>query len=86
MHAKTTVHELPNQYPTLDEGLRVKRAMPQALDRSSTDLKASHHFGTEQIAQARPHTAPDQMASVAPEMAIEEPRKRLSAESQTSWT
>ena len=60
--------------------------MPQAPDRSSTDLKASHDFWTDQIAQARPHTAPDQMASVAPEMALEEPRKRLSAESQTSWT
>jgi len=60
--------------------------MPQAPDRSSTDLKASHHFGTDQIAQARPHTAPDQMASVATEMALEEPRKRLSAESQASWT
>ena len=86
MHYKTIVLELLNQDPTLDEELRVKRAMPRAPDRSSTGLKASHHFGTEQIAQARPHTAPDQMASVAPEMALEEPRNRLSAESQTSWT
>ena len=85
-HDKTTVHELPNQDPTLDEELRVKRATPRAPDRSSTGLKASHDFGTEQIAQARPHTAPKQMASVAPEMALEELRKRLSAESQTSWT
>ena len=60
--------------------------MPQAPDRSSTGLKASHHFGTEQIAQARPHTAPDQMASEAPEMALEELQNRLSAESQASWT
>ena len=59
--------------------------MPQAPDRSSTDLKAGHHFGTEQIARARPHTAPDQMASVAPEMALEELQNRLSAESQASW-
>ena len=64
----------------------MKRAMPRAPDRSSTGLKASHDFGTEQIAQARPHTAPDQMASVAPEMALEEPQNRLSAESQASWT
>ena len=63
----------------------MKRARPQALDRSSTGLKAGHHFGTEQITRARPHTAPDQMASVALEMALEEPRKRLSAKSQTSW-
>ena len=60
--------------------------MPRALDRYSTGLKASHDFGTEQIAQARPHTAPDQMASVAPEIAREEPRNRLSADSRASWT
>ena len=59
--------------------------MPRAPDRSSTGLKAGHHFGTEQIARARPHTAPDQMASVAPEMALEELQNRLSAESQASW-
>ena len=64
----------------------MQRPRPQALDRSSTGLKAGHHFGTEQIARARPHTAPDQMASVALEMAIEELRNRLSAESQASWT
>jgi len=63
----------------------VKRAMPQAPDRSSTGLKASHDFWTDQIAQARPHTAPDQMAIVAPEMALDELQNRLSAESQTSW-
>ena len=63
----------------------MKRAMPQALDRSSTGLKASHDFWTDQIARAKPHTAPDQMASVALEMAIEELRNRLSAESQVSW-
>ena len=85
MHYKTIVLELPNQYPTLDEELRAERATPRAPDRSSTDLKAGHHFGTEQIAQARPHTAPDQMASVAPEMALVELQNRLSAESQTSW-
>ena len=60
--------------------------MPRALDRSSTGLKAGHDFWTDQIARARPHTAPDQMASVAPEMALVELQNRLSAQSQTSWT
>src|SRR5512135_1285570 len=60
-HDKTTVHELPNQDPTLDEELPAKRARPQAPDRYSTGLKAGHDFWTEQIARARPHTAPDQM-------------------------
>jgi hypothetical protein len=59
--------------------------MPRALDRSSTGLKAGHHFGTEQITRARPHTAPDQMASVAPEIALEELQNRLSAKSQAPW-
>jgi len=63
----------------------VKRTMPQALDRYSTDLKAGHHLGTEQIARARPHTAPDQMASVAPEMALEELQNHLPAKSPASW-
>ena len=63
----------------------MKRAMPRAPDRSSTGLKASRDFWTDQIAQARPHTAPDQMASVALKMALEELQNRLSAESQTSW-
>ena len=85
MHYKTIVHELPNQDPTLDEELRAERARLQAPDRSSTGLKAGHDFWTEQIARVRPHTAPDQMASVALEMAIEQLRNRLSAESQTSW-
>jgi len=63
----------------------MKRVMPRALDHYSTGLKAGHHFGTEQIAQARPHTAPDQMASEALEMALEELQNRLPAESQASW-
>ena len=86
LHYKTIVLELLHQYPTLDEELRAQRPRPQAPDRSLTGIKAGHDFETEQIAQARPHTAPKQMASVAPEMALEELRKRLSAESQTSWT
>ena len=86
MHYKTIVIELLHQYPTLYEELRVKRAMPRALDRYSTDLKASHDFWTDQIARARPHTAPDQMATEALEIALEELQNRLSAESQASWT
>lgn len=69
----------------LDEELPAQRPRPQAPDRSSTGLKASHDFWTDQIARARPHTAPDQIASEALEMALEELQNRLSAESQASW-
>ena len=78
---KPSSYELLHQYPTLDRssGAEAQAPSPGPLfDR----IKAGHDFETEQIAQARPHTAPKQMASVAPEMALEELQKRLSAESQ----
>ena len=85
-HDKTTVHELPNQYPTLDEELRAEKARPQALDRSSTGLKASHDFGTEQIpaGEAAHSTRPD--GERCPGDGTRGATERLPAESQTSWT
>ena len=58
----------------------MKRAMPRALGRSSTAIKASHDFEMDQSARVRPHTRPD------PEISLKEPQNRLSAQSQASWT
>jgi hypothetical protein len=82
MHYKTIVLGLLDQYPVLYEELRVRRSILQALDRYSTDLKASHDFWTDQLARARPGSEPTQTASEALELAIQELRNRLSTESQ----
>jgi hypothetical protein len=87
MHYKSIVLELlMHQYPTLHENLRKRRDLLQALDRYSTDLKARHDAWKVQLAQTRPATSPTQIASEALEMAIEELRNHLSAESQTRST
>ena len=86
MHYKSIVLELLGQYPTLHEDLRKRRDLLQALDRSSTDLKARHDAWKDQLAKTRPATSPTQIASEALEMAIEELRGHLSAESQARST
>ena len=72
MHSKTIALELLDQFPTLREELLLKRMMLPALDHYSTDLKASHDHWASQIARLRPETAPEQIASEALEIAIEE--------------
>jgi hypothetical protein len=87
MHYKSIVLELLlDQYPTLHEDLRKRRALLQALDRYSTDLKARHDAWKDQLTQTRPATSPTQIASEALELAIEELRNHLSAESETRST
>jgi hypothetical protein len=87
MHYKSIVLDLlVDQYPTLHEDLRRRRALLQALDRYSTDLKARHDAWKSELAQARPETSPTQIASEALEMAIEELRDHLSAESEIRST
>ena len=86
MHYKTIVLGLLDQSPSLYEELRVRRTMLQALDRYSTDLKARHDAWKSELAQARPETSPTQIASEALEMAIEELRDHLSAESEIRST
>jgi hypothetical protein len=87
MHYKSIVLELLlGQYPTLHEDLRKRRALLQALDRYSTDLKARHDARKDQLAKMRSDTEPTQIANGALEMAIEELRNHLSAESQIRST
>ena len=82
MHYKTIVLELLSQHSTLYEELRLKRALLQALDRYSTVLKARHDAWKSERAQTKPAASPIQVASEALELAIEELRNHLSAESQ----
>jgi hypothetical protein len=82
MHYKSIALELLGQYPTLHENLRKRKTLLQALDRYSTDLKARHAFWTDQLTKTRPATSPTQTASEALEIAIEDLRSHLSAESE----
>src|SRR5262245_25862460 len=87
MHYKSIVLDLLlDQYPTLYEDLRRRRDLLQAVDRYSIDLKARHDLWTDQLAKARPAASPTQIASEALEVAIEELRNHLSAESQIRST
>ena len=87
MHYKSIVLELlVDQYRTLHEDLRKRRALLQALDRYSTDLKARHDAWESELAQTRPSASPTQIASQALEVAIEELRDHLSAESEIRST
>jgi hypothetical protein len=75
---KTIVLELiEEQYPTLYEQLRASRSLLQAMDDYAASLKRYHEDRMDSLAIARPEADPQQVASRALELAIEDLREDL---------
>jgi len=80
LYKTMTLELLQEGFPTLHEKLRQRRALLQALDRYSLYFKASHDSRNEELLRIRPRSYPDQIASEALEIAIEDLREKLSAD------
>jgi hypothetical protein len=81
MHYKTIVLELLQQYPEFHQELTTSKTLHPTLDRYAADLKALHNHWTQTLSRERPQSAPSQIASEALELALQELRDALSAES-----
>jgi hypothetical protein len=81
MPYKTMALELLKaEYPGLHERLRMGRGLLEALDRYSRDFKEAHDRRKEELSGLRPGSPPAQIASEAPELAVEDLRAKFSAE------
>ena len=84
MHYMTICLELlQDQYPTLHEQLRRQRMLLQAVTDYASALKSRHEHWKTEFRLANPDRDPDQIASIALEMAIEELQAALPPESST---
>ena len=81
MQYKTIMLELLQQYPEIHEPLRKKRILLAALDTYGNDLKTSHETWKDRLEQSMPGSDPNQVASEALEMALEDMKNRLRCES-----
>ena len=81
MHYKTIVLELLQQYPKLHRELASSKTLLPTLDRYAADLKARHENWTQTLSRERPQSAQSQIASEALELALQELRDALPAES-----
>ena len=81
MHYKTIVLELLQQYPEIHRNLVSSKTLLPTLDRYAADLKARHENWTQTLSRERPQSAPSQIASEALELALQELRDALPAES-----
>lgn len=80
MHYKTMVLELLESRPELHEQLRSQRMVPATVERYALELKASLETWKEQLAQLRPGSEANQIASEAMELALQELGRNLSCE------
>ncbi len=77
MQYKTIILELLKQETKLHEQLRSTRLLLPTLERYALELKGSHEVWKESLTQSRPGSDPNQIASEALEIAIQELRDRL---------
>jgi chromosome segregation ATPase len=78
MQYKTIVLELLQQRTELHEQLRQERKLLETVELMAVDLKANHEAIRDQLQQANPNIAPEQISSEAFEMALKELEDRLS--------
>ncbi len=81
MNYQTIILELLQDRPELYGQLRRQRALLVTMERYATELKTSHEAWKDQLAQARPDSEPEQIASEALELALQELTDSLPAES-----
>jgi hypothetical protein len=81
MQYKTIILELLEQRPQMHEELRRSRKLLPALELYARELKDSHETWKERLLQAKPESAPTQIASEAMELALKDMEDRLPSES-----
>lgn len=81
MHYKTLVLELLQQDPMLYQTLRADRTLRPTLDRTARALKDRHAYWTATLSQKRPESTVEQITGEALEIAVQELRDTLPAES-----
>lgn len=81
MQYKTIVLELIQQRPEWHEALRSSRTLLATMEHSAQMLKASHTRWQETLAKSQPESHPNQIASKALELALEEITASLPRES-----
>jgi hypothetical protein len=81
MHYKTIILELLEQKPQIHDQLRRQRLLLPALDLYAENLKTSHEAWQAQLSQAKPQSAPLQIASEALELALKDLEGHLPSES-----
>jgi hypothetical protein len=74
---KTMVLELLKERTELHEQLRLTRRLLPTLEACAAELKASHEGWKKSLSQAKPDSEPNQIASEALEMALQELEDRL---------
>jgi hypothetical protein len=77
MQYKTIVHQLLLARTELHEQLRLTRRLKPTLETCARELKASHEAWKERLSLARPGSEPNQIATEALEMALQELEDRL---------
>ncbi len=77
---KTITHQLLQDNPRLYESLRENRLLLHTLDLLAQQLKANHDAWTEHLSKTRPHSNPDQLASDALELALNDLQNALLSE------
>ena len=77
MQYKTIMLELLQQSPALHRELTQSKRLLSALDQYAQDLKTSHVSWISRLREERPESAPEQIASEALELAVQEMRDAL---------
>ena len=79
---KTIVLELiKDQYPALHEQLRASRTLLESLNRYAAHFKVTHEAYQTRLSQARPGSNTSQITSSAFELALDDLKQRLLADS-----
>lgn len=72
MQYKTIMLALLEQSPTLHHELKTNRQLLSTLNCMASELKTRHAYWIEALSQERPSSAPQQIASEALEIAVQE--------------
>ena len=79
---KTIILELiKDQYPALHQQLRISRTLPESLNRYAIHFKEHHGFWTQELSRKRLGSNTSQVASAALELALDDMKEVLQAES-----
>ena len=81
MPYKTITLGLLEQYPELSNTLRNTGKQLKSLEHYARTLKSRHHYWMDQLDQGRPASDQRQISSAALELAVEDLRQILSADS-----
>jgi len=84
MQYQTIMLSLLEESPTLHHSLCVSRSLLPTLEHTARTLKDRHAYWISALSQEQPERTPEQIASQALEIAVQEMRDALPAESSPS--